>query len=271
MNSFFLDLLLYLGNLLLLTLGVFVVCGFAVRFCARAFSMLLGSGSGTVFDLTSVIGTPIHEIGHAVMCPLFGHRITSVKLWAPRAENGVYGYVEHAYNRKNPWARLGNLFIGVGPLFSGLGIVVLMLLLCFPTQWSIYLDASRSAVLSEGGSASGLLHAILSLFLSMFDAFRADFLRSLLGLIVILSVSLHISLSWADIKGSLSALPIYITMMAVFALATLIAGVSAPILTGLRLLNLRVLSIFCIVIAFSAVWVVIALIVRLIRKLIRAF
>lgn len=271
MNNFFLDFLLYLGNLLILTLGVFVICGFAVRFCSRAFSMLLGGGSATVFDVTSVIGTPIHEIGHAVMCPLFGHKITAIKLWAPRAENGVYGYVEHAYNRKNPWAMLGNLFIGLGPLFSGLGIVVLMLLLCFPAQWSNYLETSKAVVSADGIAASGLFKAIFSLFLSMFDAFRANWLRSLVGLIVILAVCLHISLSLADIKGSLSALPIYLAMLALFALATQIAGLSAPILAELRLLNLRVLSIFCIVIAFAAVWVLIALIVRLIRKIIHAF
>ena len=44
----------------------------------------------------------------------------------------TYGYVEHSYNPRNLWARLGNLFIGIGPIFSGLGVVVLLLWLCFP-------------------------------------------------------------------------------------------------------------------------------------------
>ncbi len=271
MNNVIFDFVFYLGSLILLTLGVFVACGLSVRLCSQAFAKISGSGSGRVFDLTSIIGTPIHELGHAVMCPIFGHRITGMKLWSPFAENGVYGYVEHSYNRKNPWARLGNLFIGIGPLFSGLGIVVLSLWLCFPTQWNAYLDASHTLVASGQASASELVSAVFSLLLSMFEAFSADWLRSLLGLIVILAVALHISLSWADIKGSLSALPVYLIMLALFALATSIAGVSAPILASLRLLNLRLLSIFCIVIAFAAVWVLIALIIRLLRSLIRAF
>ena len=116
-----------------------------------------------------------------------------------------------------------------------------------------------------------LLSAIFSLYLSMPAAFSADWLRSLIGLIVILAVSLHVSLSWADVKGSLSALPVYLTMLALFALATSIAGLSHSIVASLRLLNLRVLSIFCIIIAFAALWVAIALVIRIVRTLIRAF
>lgn len=270
MSNIVFDFLLYMGRLLVLTLGTLIACGFAVRLCSRAFSALMGSGSGTVFDITAVIGTPIHELGHALMCPLFGHKIGKVKLWSPTAQNGVYGYVEHSYNRKNPWAQLGNLFIGVGPIFSGLGVVVLMLWLCFPAQWSDYLTASR-ALVAEGASVSEIASGVLSLFCAIPPAFSADWLRCLLGLIVILPVSLHISLSWADVKGSVGAFPVYLLMLLVFALVTYFAGVGAAIVSGLWLFNLRVMSLFCVVIAFAAVWVVIALIVRLVRMLIRCF
>ena len=144
MTNLIFNFMLYVGKLLLLTLGVFTVCGFAVRFCARAFSALTGSGSETVFDVTSVVGTPVHELGHAVMCLPFAHKITKIKLWSPKATNGVYGFVEHSYNRKNPWARLGCLFIGLGPILSGIGVVILTLLLCFPSAWQSYLAASRA-------------------------------------------------------------------------------------------------------------------------------
>lgn len=270
MSDVIFDFLLYLGKLLVLTLGTVVVCGFAVRICSRAFSALLGNGSGAVFDITSVIGTPIHELGHALMCPLFGHKIGKIKLWSPTAENGVYGYVEHSYNRKNPWAQLGNLFIGMGPIFSGLGVVVLMLWLCFPAQWSEYLNASRVLV-ARGTTVSEIAGGVVSLFCAIPSAFASDWLRSLLGLIVILPVSLHISLSWADVKGSVGAFPMYLLMLFVFALVTYFAGVEVAIVSGLWLFNLRVLSLFCVVIAFAAVWVVIALIIRLVRMLIRCF
>lgn len=264
------DFLWYYGKLIVLTLGTLIACGFAVRLCSKLFAYLSGSGSGTVFDVTAVIGTPIHELGHAVMCPLFGHRIGRVKLWSPRAENGVYGYVEHSYDRRNLWARLGNLFIGFGPIFSGLGVVVLMLWLCFPTQWSEYLASSRT-LLSGTPTAGQIVEEVFSLLLAIPRAIAADWVRSLLGLLVILPVSLHITLSWADVKGALSAFPIYLVLFFVAALVTYFAKVSTTVVSWLSLLNLRVLSLFGVVIAFACVWVAVALLVRLVRIVIRWF
>lgn len=270
MDHAILDFLWYFGKLIFLTLGTLVACGFAVRLCSRIFAELWGSRSGTVFDVTSVIGTPIHELGHAVMCPLFGHKIGRVKLWSARAQNGVYGYVEHSYNRRNLWARLGNLFIGFGPIFSGLGVVVLMLWLCFPTQWTEYLSASR-ALLSGEPSAGEIVEGIFSLLCALPRAFASNWGRSILGLLVILPVSLHITLSWADVKGALNALPIYFGLLFAVALVTYLTEMSATVTSWLSLLNLRVLSLFGVVIAFCAVWVVLALLVGLVRIVIRWF
>ena len=147
------DFLLYFLSLAALTLGTLTVCGLAVRLCSHLFSSLLGRGSGAVFDVTSVIGTPIHELGHAFMCLLFFHPIERIKLWTPNPKNGVYGFVEHRYNRKNLWARLGNLPIAFGPIFSGLAVTVLMLYLCFPTLWNDYLVSSQ-ALIPQGAPAA---------------------------------------------------------------------------------------------------------------------
>ncbi len=269
MESSALSILQYLAYILCFTLGAITLCGLSVRLLSRAFSALYGHRASAVLDLTAVVGTPIHELGHLLMCPLFGHKILRVKLWSPKAENGVYGFVEHSYNRKNPWAQLGNLFIGVGPILSGLGVVVLTLLICFPAQWSSYLAASSVAVSS--GNAGETLQNILSLFLSLPAAFSENWLRSTVGLLLMLSVSLHVSLSWADIKGSLGALPMYCLMVTVFGLVTYFFGIREPILTALRLFNLRLLSLFALVIAFCAIWVLLALLFRLLRLLIRCF
>ena len=270
MDHAILDFLWYFGKLIFLTLGTLVACGFAVRICAKLFSYLWGNRSETVLDLTSVVGTPIHELGHAIMCIPFCHRITRVKLWAPYAKNGVYGFVEHSYNRRNPWAVLGNLFIGFGPIFSGLGVVVLMLWLCFSMQWTEYLSASRALLLGEP-SAREIVEGIFSLLCAFPNAFAANWGRSALGLLVILSVSLHITLSWADVKGALNALPIYFGLLFAVALVTYLTEMSATVTAWLSLLNLRVLSLFGVVIAFCAVWVILALLVGLVRIVIRWF
>ena len=265
-----LDFLLYVGKIVLLTLGTVTVCGFSVHLCAVAFSHLTGARSGKVFDLTAYVGTPIHELGHAIMCPLFGHRITKLCLLSPSAENGVYGYVEHSYNRKNLWSKLGNLFIGIGPIFSGLGIVVLMLWLCFPTQWKSYLALSR-ALIEEGADLSAVMGNVLALFRALPAAFVENWLRATVGLFVILCVALHISLSWADIRSSLSALPFYLLLLSIFALITFSVDGTATVVATLQLLNLRILSLFCIVISFAAVWVLLALLIRMVQTVIRWF
>ncbi len=270
MDKQILDLLLYILQLLVLTLGTVTVCGLAVHLCSRGASRLFGSGSGAVFDVTALIGTPVHELGHAAMCLLFGHRITRIKLFSIKPEDGLYGFVEHRYNRKNPWAKLGNLFIAAGPIFSGLGVILLVLFLCFPLQWSAYLAAT--AKLPASFSVLELAGAVFSLFRALPSAFTGgNWLRALIGLLVILPVSLHVSLSWQDIQSALGALPIYFFLTAIFGAVTFFCGLSAAITAGLRFFNLCTLSLFVLIIAFSAVWLILALLVRFVRTVISWF
>ena len=268
MSNVIIDFLLYVGKLLVLTLGVFCVCGFAVRFCSRAFASLWGGNSETVFDLTAVIGTPVHELGHALMCIPFAHRITDMKLLLPPSRRSrTLGYVEHSYNRKNPWAVFGDLFISFGPIFSGIGVMVLVLCLCFPAQWEAYLATSRTMI-ENGVTAQLITASALSLLTSLFEGLKGgDAVRCVIGLLIILSVSQHITLSLADLKGCFRALLMYTGIVAVFAGITMLLGVQNNILGGLMQINLPLLSLFCVSIAFSLVWVIIALLVYLLRWL----
>lgn len=266
-----LDFLSYVGRLLLLTLGTVTLCGLAVELCSRAFIRLSRNNSDTVFDITAVIGTPVHELGHAAMCLLFAHRIVKVKLWSPRAKNGVYGYVEHSYNRRNPWAVLGNLLIGTGPIFSGLCVIALTLRLCFAPAWGSYIAQTNVLLSSADASVGDLFGGIFSLLLSLPAAIASHPIRSILGLILMLSVSLHVSLSWQDIRSALSALPLYALTVLLFGGITYLAGVAEGVTHGLALFHLRLLSLFGLVIAFALLWVILALLIRLIRIVIGWF
>ena len=259
--------LIYVGQLLGLTLGVMIVCGLVAWLARKTFMYFVGNSATAVFYASSVVGTPIHELGHALMCIPFAHRITDMKLLkAPSRHTRTLGYVEHSYNRKNPWAVFGNLFISFGPIFSGLGVMILVLTLCFPTQWNAYLDTSRALVESEASVGESLSSAF-SLLFSLFDRFKEDALRSTVGILLILSVAQHITLSFADLKGCFTALLMYTGVVAVFAGVTMLFGWQGGIVSALMKVNLPMLSLFCVAIAFSLVWVIIALLVYLLRWL----
>jgi len=70
------------------------------------------------------LGTPVHELGHALFCVIFLHKITVVKFFEPDPVTGTLGYVSHTWSNKNPWQMLGNFFIGIGPVLLGCGVLL---------------------------------------------------------------------------------------------------------------------------------------------------
>lgn len=69
------------------------------------------------------LGTIIHELGHAVMCVLFGHKINKMVLFDPNPNSVSLGSVEHTYNPKNVYHIIGNFFIGIGPIILGILVI----------------------------------------------------------------------------------------------------------------------------------------------------
>ena len=252
------------------TAGIVGLCGMFISFCNRCFYDCLGGTAFFIVRLSGIIGTPVHELSHALMCLLFGHRITKVQVFNLKKRARTLGFVEHTYNPKNLWARLGNLFIGIGPIFSGLGVIILMLWLCFRSQCNDYLASSETLVAS-GADVSEIFKEVFALLTSLPSAFADNTIPAILAMVVILPVSLHVSLSAADVKGSLGAFPIYALLALVFSAITFLAGVAEPITAELHLWGLRLLSLFCLIIAFALVWVAIALLIRIVRTLISIF
>lgn len=192
-----------------------VVCGFIAGLSEKIFmKMTRKCGRGLVIA-TSIIGTPIHELGHAIMCIPFGHKIKEICLWNPRAKNGVLGYVNHKYNKNNIWHRLGCLFISMGPIILGLLVVMLIMALCFPQAFDEY----YSAVFSVDRSFHGFIDLIsgsVNIFFSSISDSSSPVWAKILGGFLIICVCMHINMSGADIKNSLRALPIYLLICLVF-------------------------------------------------------
>ena len=256
--SFFLKVLWF-------TLGAVVVCGLCVTLFRRVFLALMGGkfGRGVVLT-TSIVGTPVHELGHALMCPLFGHRIVKMSLWQPSAPDGQLGYVNHAYKQKNLYHILGNLFIGIGPIFSGLAVITLALWLGFPDTFAAYMDAAVD--MASDGEGFFVLFAeglkiLPRLLTELIHGDAVPLWGRILALLVILSVSQHVSLSPEDIKGALTAIPLYLAIVLIVTLVCALIGSLAmdAVLGGLAIFSAFLTALFVIVLMAALLQVLIAL------------
>lgn len=266
---------LFLIRVLWYTLGAVVVCGLCVSLFRRVFLAMMGGGVGRgVVLTTSILGTPIHELGHALMCLLFGHTITDMSLWRPSSPDGRLGYVTHAYRPRNLYHVLGNLFIGIGPIFSGLGVLTLAFLLGFPQTFSAYM-ASAASMAANGEGFFALFAEGLKMLPRIPEEWMGDGSRPLWGkviaLLVIISVSQHISLSPEDIKGALKAIPLYLALLLLLTAicGALGDGTMSAVTGALAQFSAYLTALFVIVLVASLIQLLVALPVWVIRVLFR--
>ena len=259
---------------LLFTVGVIVVFGLLIALSRRIFCNLLGAPGYKFILATGFIGTPIHELSHALMCLVFGHRITEIKLFQPHSEDGTLGYVNHAYNPKNIYHQIGNFFIGVAPIVVGSGFLFLFMWLLVPNTfasvWSkISAFSASSHTLMDASSISdifGLFGGILS---SIFDLNNLSNFLWWLFLVLAIMISSHMELSGADIKGSVVGL---LVIAGIYLVVDLIVGlISTTALTSVTAfmasVGLTIASFLVISIVFLAVMLAVAVIIKIIGKI----
>ncbi len=191
--------------------GVFIF-GLLINFVSQLnFKYLersLGS-RGTYF--VAWLGTPIHELGHALFCVIFLHRIVAIEFFKPDPLTGTLGYVSHKWNRFNPWQVLGNFFIGIGPVILGCAALFAVFYFLIPESPRIW--DSISVALKGAGSD----HSIGSYFkvlggssLAMveliFTASNVASWRFWVFIYLAICVASNIRLSLSDLKIALSGL-----------------------------------------------------------------
>lgn len=83
------------------------------------------------------LGVFIHESSHALACLLFGHRITEMQLINFKLRDNPdrsLGHVTHTYRTGKIWPTIGNLWIGLAPIFGcSISILGLTWLFARPT------------------------------------------------------------------------------------------------------------------------------------------
>jgi len=119
-QSSFNELIVLFGPLLVLVLilnfSAILAARLSLRFWGRNI-FLYGFGW---------LGCSVHELSHAFFALIFGHKIKEMVLFAPNSKGESLGHVSHTFNKKSIYQKIGNFFIGIGPLLAG-GLVLLLI------------------------------------------------------------------------------------------------------------------------------------------------
>jgi hypothetical protein len=218
-----------LGQILSLFGGIFII-GLLIHFFSQLTFKSLGrafGSSGTYF--VAWLGTPIHELGHALFCLIFMHRIEKVEFFNPDPVSGTLGYVAHRWNRRNPWAVLGNFFIGVGPVILGCFALFVTFYFLIPNSSGVWSSVMVRVSEIEKGYSVGSYLTILgnSAFAMVRLIFTVDNLtgwRFWVFCYLSICVASNIRLSLSDIKGAISGSGLIILFFLVINLVGLLTG-----------------------------------------------
>ena len=252
------------GLQVLSIVGVISVFGLIVGFLCRIFYSGAGRAGHGLCVATGLIGTPIHELGHALFCLLFGHKIVEMRLFQPNSEDGVLGYVNHSYNPRNVYHQIGNFFIGVGPIVFGSGALIALMALLIPDTLTVV----SSSVFVEGGSLESVMDAFGSLFTGIFSSENFSTWQFWVFLVLACLITLHMTLSPADIKGSIVGV-VYIVVLLLLANVALyyLSYESMIAMTNLLLgVGVTIACFLAIAAIFSALMAVIGIVLHIVIK-----
>ena len=210
--------------------------------------------------LAAWVGTPIHELGHLLMCYLFRHQVSEFKLFDRKARDGILGYVNHGWNPKSLYQNIGNFFIGMGPIFSGTAALILGMYLFLPDSFATF---ANYLTLDPGQPNQYILTKIFTLTAELFKSiFSPENITSAsfwIYFALAIGISSHIALSKEDLKGAGRGLVTIFTFIFLVNLVALILNADiSDFFTGILALNIYLLAFSMISIVFSLIRLVLS-------------
>jgi len=209
--------------------GVFIF-GLLIHFISQlTFKSLERSFGSKGVYFVAWLGTPIHELGHALFCVIFLHRIVEIKFFKPDPLTGTLGYVSHTWSKTNPWAVLGNFFIGIGPVLLGCAALFATFYFLIPNSSQVW-DSIIFEVSEIGeGQSMGSYWAVfqsssLALVKIIFTIPNLTGWQFWVFVYLSICVASNIRLSLSDIKGSLSGLGCIVLLFLLINFLGLITG-----------------------------------------------
>lgn len=200
--------------LLLVLVAPFVAFTVLIHFLERLIQLRLAGRFGWKSVLwTGWLGTPIHELSHAIVCRMFRHKILELALFEPDLRSGRLGFVRHSWNRGNWFEEVGNFFIGLAPLVGG-SLVLAGLL------WFFYPEAAENMI-SNSGKKYTIVSSVTSLFQDLLSPKQFFSWKFWLFTYLVLCVASHMAPSVSDYEGASRGV-----WMVVFALVLVLVVVS---------------------------------------------
>ena len=188
-------------KLLAILLAPFALFAIVIHLLERLIQSRLAERFGWNSVLcTGWLGTPIHELSHALMCRVFHHKIDEIALFEPDKRSGRLGFVRHSFQAGNWYQELGNFFIGIAPLMGGSLVLVVLLWLFFPNAIEGAYAASQEAKLN--GPQDQLATIIWSVGEEIFAAKNWTTGRFWLFVYLVLCVGGHMAPSPSDYEGA---------------------------------------------------------------------
>lgn len=205
--------------------------------------------------LTAWIGTPIHELGHLIMCYFFRHKVHGFHLFNPKTKSGVLGHVRHSWNRKSLFQNIGNFFIGIGPIFSGTAALILGLYLFLGDSFEMFKNyLELNPYLSSSYTVLNILKLTAELFKSIFSFQNLISANFWIYLILAICISSHIALSKADLRGAWRGIITIFTFILLLNIAALIFNIDlSGFFKEIMALNVYLLAFSMISIFFSLI------------------
>lgn len=150
---------------------------------------------------TGWLGTPIHELSHAIMCPVFHHRIDEVALFEPDRASGRLGFVRHSFTPGHWYQEIGNFFIGIAPLAGGSVVLTGLLWMFYPGAISAAYEVARTSG-EELGPIEHLFKIVSACFQQMGTLANLMTARFWLFCYLVLCVGSHMAPSPSDYQGA---------------------------------------------------------------------
>ncbi len=220
----------YVGQSVLLTLkqvvivlGPVLVLAFMLDYLSQVVrgraARILGRNAYTYLTAPGVM---VHELGHAFFCVIFRHRIVSMHLFKPGSD-GTLGSVQHSYNPRSIYQRIGNFFIGTGPIWFGTTLVCLLAWYLLGSSAS---DAIRNVAPSNNSAGlaaigSKVFALVLQLLMLLFRPSVVSSWQFWIFAYLLFCIGSHITLSRSDMNGAAGGFVALVALVFLFNLLTL--------------------------------------------------